>query len=104
MFFYSFNISNTEKEEKMSNKLFIGNLPFKMNDMDLESLFKEYGEVSSAKVIVNKFTGRSRGFGFVEMSSNESAQKAMDSLDGKEIDGRAIKVNFAREKPLNYSN
>ena len=82
----------------MSKKLFIGNLSFQLSDLELEDLFKEYGEVASAKVIVDRMTGRSRGFGFVEMNSEDSAQKAMDALNGTEIKGRPINVSFAKEQ------
>ena len=82
----------------MSKKLFVGSLPFEITDFDLEDLFKQYGEVLSAKVIVDKYTGRSRGFGFVEMSSDGSAQSAIDALNGTEVKGRSIAVSIAKEK------
>ena len=86
------------KEEVMSNKLFVGSLPYEMSDFDLEDLFKQYGEVLSAKVIVDRYSGRSKGFGFVEMNSEGSAQAAIDSLNGTEVKGRTINVSIAREK------
>ena len=82
----------------MSKKLFVGSLSFQISDFDLEDLFKQYGEVVSAKVIVDRMSGRSRGFGFVEMSSDESAQSAMDALNGTEVKGRPINVSVAKEK------
>ena len=82
----------------MSKKLFIGSLSFEVTDMDLEDLFKAHGEVLSARVIMDRDTGRSRGFGFVEMSADESAQSAIDALNGAEIKGRPINVSIAREK------
>lgn len=82
----------------MSKKLFVGNLSFEVTDFDLEDLFKQYGEVSSAKVILDRDSGRSRGFGFVEMSSDDSAQSAIDALNGNEVKGRAINVSVARER------
>ncbi|HNP22628.1 MAG TPA: RNA-binding protein [Panacibacter sp.] len=78
--------------------IYVSNLSFAVQDEDLRSFFAEYGEVSSAKVIMDKFTNRSRGFGFVEMSDNAAAQKAIKELDGATVDGRAIRVNEARPK------
>ena len=85
----------------MTKKLFVGNLPFQVRDMELEELFGEYGEVSSAKVIVDRRTGRSKGFGFVEMKAEESANKAVEALNGYEFKGRPINVSFAREQTNN---
>ena len=82
----------------MSKKLFVGSLSFEMTDLDLEDLFKQYGEILSARVITDRDTGRSRGFGFVEMTSDNSAQSAIDALNGTEVKGRAINVSIAREK------
>ncbi len=78
--------------------IYVSNLSFAVQDEDLRGFFAEYGEVSSAKVIMDKFTNRSRGFGFVEMTDNAAAQKAIKELDGATVDGRAIKVNEARPK------
>jgi len=80
--------------------IYVSNLSFAVQDEDLRGFFEEYGEVSSAKVIMDKFTNRSRGFGFVEMSDDASAQKAIKELDGATVDGRAIRVNEA--KPREY--
>ncbi|HUF14287.1 MAG TPA: RNA-binding protein [Acidimicrobiia bacterium] len=82
----------------MSTNLFVGNLPFTASSPDLEELFTPYGAVSRAQVITDRDTGRSRGFGFVEMDSAEDAQKAIDALDGSDFGGRQIKVNVARER------
>ncbi len=82
----------------MSKKLFIGSLSYDVTDMDLEDLFKQHGEVLSAKVIMDRDTGRSRGFGFVEMSSDDSIQAAIDALNGVDVKGRPINVSIAREK------
>ena len=82
----------------MTKKIFVGNLSFQITDFDLEDLFKEYGEVASAKVIVDRRTGRSRGFGFVEMSAEDSANKAIEALNGMEVKGRPINVSFAKEQ------
>lgn len=82
----------------MSSNLYVGNLAFSTTDSDLESLFTEHGAVSSAQVIVDRDTGRSRGFGFVEMESDEDAQKAISALDGTNVDGRQLKVNVAKPR------
>lgn len=82
----------------MAKKIFVGNLSFQITDFDLEDLFKEYGEVASAKVVVDRMTGRSRGFGFVEMNAEDSAEKAIQGLNGAEVKGRPINVSFAREQ------
>jgi len=79
-------------------KLYVGNLPFNHNDDALQQLFTPYGEVVSARVITDRESGRSRGFGFVEMSSRGEAQKAMDAMNSASVDGRALVVNEAREK------
>lgn len=79
--------------------IYVGNLDYKVSDNDLKEIFEEFGEVDSAKVITDRQTGRSKGFGFVEMSNDEEAQAAIEELDGTEMDGRSIKVNKARPKP-----
>ena len=78
--------------------LYVSNLSFNVQDEDLTEFFAEYGEVSSAKVIMDKFTNRSRGFGFVEMPDNVAAQKAIQELDGATVEGRAIKVSEAKPR------
>jgi RNA recognition motif-containing protein len=78
--------------------LYVSNLGFHIKDEELRQLFASFGEVSSAKVIMDRETGRSRGFGFVEMPSEESANKAITSLNNKELEGRAMSVTVAREK------
>ena len=85
--------------------IYVSNLSFAVQDEDLREFFTEYGEVSSAKVITDKFTNRSRGFGFVEMSDDAAAEKAIKELDGGMVDGRAIKVTVAkpREESSNRS-
>jgi len=80
----------------MSKKLFVGNLPFSVADNDLSDLFSKAGTVVSATVIVDKYNNRSKGFGFVEMSTEEEAQKAIDTLNGKDVEGRNITVSEAR--------
>ncbi len=80
----------------MSNKLFVGGIPYAVRDEELADYFSKVGTVNSARVIVDKMTGRSRGFGFVEMSSDEEAQKAIAELNDAEMDGRKIVVNIAQ--------
>lgn len=82
----------------MSTNIYVGNLAFSTSTPDLERLFAEYGAVTRAQVVEDRDTGRSRGFGFVEMSSSDEAQKAIDALDGTEVDGRNLKVNVAKER------
>lgn len=80
----------------MGKKLFIGNLPYSLTNDALADVFAQVGTVESATVILDKFSGRSKGFGFVEMSSEEEAQKAIETLNGTEVEGRALVVNEAR--------
>jgi RNA recognition motif-containing protein len=78
--------------------IYVSNLPFSVADEDLRSYFAEYGEVTSAKVIMDKYTNRSKGFGFVEMSDDTAAEKAIAELNGATVEGREIRVNVARPK------
>lgn len=80
----------------MGNKLYVGGLPYSVTEARLEEIFSAHGTVESARVIADKFTGQSRGFGFVEMSSGGEAQKAIESLNGTDLDGRTLTVNEAR--------
>jgi RNA recognition motif-containing protein len=82
----------------MSVKLYVGNLPFSVTDSILESNFSEFGRVSSAKVMMDRESGRSKGFAFVEMASAEIAQAAITGLNGMSVDGRTIVVNLARPR------
>ncbi len=82
----------------MSSKLYVGNLSFDTSTQDLEEVFAEFGTVESTNIIEDRETGRSRGFGFVEMSSDEEAKKAIEQLDGKDVDGRQLKVNEAKPR------
>ena len=82
----------------MSINIYVGNLSFDSNEADLRGLFAAYGEVESAKIIVDQFTSRSRGFGFIEMTNREEGLKAIQELDSKDLNGRSIKVNEARPK------
>lgn len=78
--------------------IFVGSLPFKLQEADLKQLFEAYGEVSSVKLINDRETGRSKGFGFVEMPDDESAQQAISALNGSEVSGRTIAVSQAEER------
>jgi RNA recognition motif-containing protein len=79
-------------------KLYVGNLPYGMSDSDLENLFEAHGTVQSAQVIKDRDTGRSKGFGFVEMDSGREAEAAIDALNGQEVNGRNLTVNEARPR------
>jgi RNA recognition motif-containing protein len=81
-----------------STKLYVGGLPYSITEDRLEELFGEHGTVESARVITDKMTGRSRGFGFVEMGSQEEAQAAIDKLNGTDLEGRSLTVNEAKPK------
>lgn len=78
--------------------IFVGSLPFNIDEDSLRSFFEEYGEVTSVKIIIDKFTGRAKGFGFVEMSDDEQGKKAIEGLNGSEVEGRTIVVNVAEDK------
>lgn len=82
----------------MSKNLYVGNLTFNTTSADLERLFAAHGDVDKAQVITDRDTGRSRGFGFVEMATAESANAAIEALDGHNVDGRALTVNVAKER------
>ena len=82
----------------MGKKLYVGNLAYGISDSDLQQMFGAHGSVQSAQVIVDRDTGRSKGFGFVEMASDQEAQAAIAALNGKEVEGRALTVNEARPK------
>lgn len=78
--------------------IYVGNLPYSVKDEDLRAIFGEFGEVSSARVMVDRFSGQHRGFGFVEMAAQGDAINAIQELNGREIDGRALTVNEARPR------
>jgi RNA recognition motif-containing protein len=80
----------------MSSKIYVGGLPYSTTDDQLQEIFSTHGAVESARVITDKFSGRSRGFGFVEMSSSDEAQKAIQALNGSDLGGRTLTVNEAR--------
>ena len=82
----------------MGKKLYVGNLSYSVGDSELSQIFAAYGSVASAQVIIDRETGRSKGFGFVEMGTDQEAQAAIADCNGKEIEGRALTVNEARPK------
>ncbi|HSR43917.1 MAG TPA: RNA-binding protein [Acidimicrobiia bacterium] len=82
----------------MSKNLYVGNLTFNTTSADLERMFAAHGDVDKAQVITDRDTGRSRGFGFVEMATAEGANAAIEALDGQNVDGRALTVNVAKER------
>jgi len=84
--------------EKKKMNIYVGNLSYNMTDEDLEKMFQEFGTVSEGKIITDRDTGRSKGFGFVEMPNQAEGDEAIKELDGKEIDGRNIKVNVAKPR------
>jgi RNA recognition motif-containing protein len=79
-------------------KIYVGNLSFQLSDQDLEALFSEYGQVTSASVVLDRHTGRSRGFGFVEFDDDNAAMNAIQGLNGRDIEGRTLNVNEARPR------
>src|SRR5262245_17436796 len=82
----------------MGKKLYVGNLAYSVSDQELEQMFSAHGQVQSAQVIMDRDTGRSKGFGFVEMGSEQEAQAAIAAMNGKEVEGRSLTVNEARPK------
>ena len=86
------------QEALVAAKLYVGNLTYEVTDSTLEAMFAPFGTVQSAQVIMDRDTGRSKGFGFVEMGSSQEAQAAIDAMNGKEVDGRKLTVNEARPR------
>ena len=86
----------------MSSKIYVGNLPYSVNDDNLRENFAAYGDVASAKVMMDRDSGRSKGFGFVEMGSSEQAQAAIEGLNGMSVGGRSIVVNISRPKESSF--
>jgi RNA recognition motif-containing protein len=84
--------------------IYVGSLHFKMNEGELKELFEEYGDVTSAKIIIDKYSGKSKGFGFVEMPNEAEAKKAIEELNGAEVQGRKIIVNESIERTDRRSN
>jgi cold-inducible RNA-binding protein len=90
--------STHSKEERMNKKLYVGGLSYSVTDAQLQQLFSSHGTVESAKVITDRDSDRSRGFGFVEMATQEEAEKAIASLNGTQHEGRSLTVNFSRPR------
>ncbi len=91
----------------MSTSIYVGNLPYAITEDSLKEIFSEFGNVVSSRIITDKSTGRSKGFGFIEMSTEEEANAAIQALDNGEIDGRSIRVNLAKPKedrPKKFNN
>ena len=88
----------------MAKKIYVGNLNFNTTEEQLNTLFAQYGTIVSASIVTDRYTGRSRGFGFVEMEDTEAADAAISALDGQEFDGRALRVNEANKKPNRSDN
>lgn len=88
----------------MSKKIYVGNMNYNTDEQELNGLFAEFGEVASAKIIMDQFTGRSKGFAFVEMVNEEDAVAAVNALNGKEIGGRVLKVNEALDRAKTGGN
>ncbi|MGB5209448.1 MAG: RNA-binding protein [Gammaproteobacteria bacterium] len=82
--------------------IYVGNLPYSTTDADLQAMFQEFGSVQSAKVIIDRETQRSKGFGFVEMASSDEGNKAIEALNGNEVGGRQMRVNEARPRTDNF--
>lgn len=82
-------------------KLYVGNLPYEVTESEISDAFKAYGETTSVKLISDRDTGRGRGFGFVEMENAEQAQEVLNNLNGKELFGRTLKIDIAKERPRN---
>lgn len=89
-------------EVEVNQKIYVGNLSYSTTDQDFHELFAQHGGVESASVVTDRYTGRSRGFGFVEMTSSEEAQKAITALNGTDFQGRNLVVNEARPKEKNW--
>ena len=87
----------------MAKKIYVGNLNYATTDDQLNDLFAQYGTIVSANVVIDRYTDRSRGFGFVEMESEEAATAAISGLNGSEFDGRSLRVNEANERPRRQS-
>lgn len=86
-----------------NKKLYVGSLPYSVTEEELQNLFSSYGEVTSVKIISDKFTGLSKGFGFVEMASEDEAEKAIEGMNGQKVGGRTLVVNAARPEQRNDS-
>jgi RNA recognition motif-containing protein len=91
-------IDGFKRSNTMSTNIYVGNLTFDTNSAELESMFSQHGQVTKAQVVMDRDSGRSRGFGFVEMANSDEAQKAISALSGKDMGGRKLTVNLAKER------
>jgi RNA recognition motif-containing protein len=85
----------------MNNKIYVGNLNYNTSEDDLRNTFSEYGTIESVNIITDRFSGQSKGFGFIEMGDSDEAKRAIDAMDQQELGGRSLKVNEAKEKSRN---
>src|SRR5512137_1268483 len=92
-----------KRGDDMGKKIYVGNMNYNTSEDTLRQLFAQYGEVVSVNIITDRYTGRAKGFGFVEMAAEDAARAAMAALNGREVDGRQLKVNEANEKPRDSS-
>lgn len=92
----------TKAPDLLLMNIYVGNLPYSTTDADLQAMFQEFGSVQSAKVIIDRETQRSKGFGFVEMASSDEGNKAIEALNGNEVGGRQMRVNEARPRTDNF--
>lgn len=97
-------VSESGGNRMQEPKLYVGNLNYSVTEDKLKELFSEHGEIKSVNVIIDRDTGRSKGFGFVEMSNTSEAQKAIDALNGTDLEGRSLRVNESRPKPQGNRN
>ena len=88
----------------MSSNIYVGNLSWNLNESDIQNLFDEFGKVESVKIVFDRDTNRSKGFGFVEMSDSDAAANAISALNGKEVDGRNLRVNMSEPRPSRGRN
>lgn len=95
------NIFVLLKEYSMNNKIYVGNLNYNTTEDELRNTFSEYGTIESVNIITDRFSGQSKGFGFIEMSNSDEAKQAIDGMDQQELGGRSLKVNEAKEKSNN---
>src|SRR5450755_2475893 len=92
------SLTERSEESDMGNRLYVGNLPYSVTELDLRDLFSPIGTVTEAKIVTDRETGRPRGFGFVEMSNEAEAKKAIQELDGRDVGGRPVAVKEAEER------
>ena len=97
--FRSYKLHDTEEEDEENMDIYVGNLPYSVTNNELQDMFAEFGTVESARVISDRETGRAKGFGFVEMRDSAEANKAIEALNGMDMNGRALRVNESQPKP-----